>query len=508
MPGDVRYTPYVNMAPPQDPSARNAARRPSLLIPNQAPRSQPRPSHTQFQQRTHMSSAGPQMGPNASFPPHDARSLPSRMWEYSSSAAYPSYVHQLGPDRPVLPPGYGHMIPVHAPMSLAAPGHFVPGPPLPMPAPPGLGRHVLPYQPVHPSGPFWVDQFATVDMTRREHLPQDWHPFVEVVPEQPAHPPVTGGVMAILDYDPKVMIDFVANVSCNFIGLHTPWAKLRSFVERLLKLTRLPSSTIILGLTYLNKRLSLEQRRYEGTHKDPIIDTEDIYKFLAISLVLANKFLDDNNFTNSSWSDITHIDKKELNVAERDWLFRLGYSLHLNPTEQKGWSTWRKAWETWQFDTTGKPSPALLTPVLSRTNSAHSSSPSRPRADIATSRIKSAPMMIRTANISRGAYLTPPISPSFDGSVESEFLSPVTPSSTYAWAPSQPVYPHGNPVSWRPLPNSRNIPMGMYLPPPKQYASFSPHHWESDGTWCECTVCYGNAAFDPTVHPPTWVGMA
>ena len=89
-------------------------------------------------------------------------------------------------------------------------------------------RRIMPY--VHPNRGFWVDQFASVDVNRQEPLPQDWHPFVDVPPvPQPA---VTGGVMAILDYDLKVMAEFVANVSCNFINLHKPWTALTLFVEK------------------------------------------------------------------------------------------------------------------------------------------------------------------------------------------------------------------------------------------------------------------------------------
>jgi hypothetical protein len=371
-------------------------------------------------------------------------------------------------------------------------------------------RRIMPY--IHPNRGFWVDQFASVDVNRQEPLPQDWHPFVDAPPV--AQPAVTGGVMAILDYDLKVMADFVANVSCNFINLHKPWTALTLFVEKVLNQTRLPSSTVILGITYLAKRLRLESPPYDEDPTAPLIPTTQLYEYLTISFMLANKFLDDNTFTNTSWSDISGIVRHDLNVSERDWLKKLGYSLHLNPLEQKGWSTWRKAWETWQFDATGKTTPSLLTPVLSRTNSAVSSpqcngglsSPYQPPFPSTSVGWSSKTLSQNTA------YLTPPISPTFDSSVDIDFFSPITPPSNYQWPPSNPAY-HPTQQPWRPLPNTRNIPMGVYPPPvplfQKPLPPHATHFWETEhgsrSPWCECSFCLGN---EYAVPPPKWINMA
>jgi hypothetical protein len=202
------------------------------------------------------------------------------------------------------------------PPGLTIPSRFVNGPQPMSAAPPRLpDRRIVPYG--HPARGFWVDQFASVDVHRREPLPQDWHPFVDYS-EPPPQLPVTGGVMAILDYDLKVMADFVANVSCNFINLPKPWAALTLFVEKVLNQTRLPSSTVILAVTYLAKRLTYDTPISEDPNA-PLIPTGKLYEYLTMSLVLANKFLDDNTFTNTSWSDISGIARTDINVLERDW---------------------------------------------------------------------------------------------------------------------------------------------------------------------------------------------
>ena len=517
MPGDVRYAPYVNMAP-QDHAVRPVGFRPHRLAtgmsyhqhqhlyqqppPPAPPTQQQHHQSPAYFQGTHIPIGGHKMVPTAPMYPLDARSLSSRGWEYSS----PGYTYYTPPlsNGSLSQSGVNPMIP--PPAALVSQSRYVPtiaaGPPrLP-------DRHIMPYG--HPNRGFWVDQFASVDVNRQEPLPQDWHPFVDAPPV--IQPVVTGGVMAILDYDLKVMAEFVANVSCNFINLHKPWAALTLFVEKVLNQTRLPSSTVILGITYLAKRLSLELPSYEVDPTAPLIPTTQLYEYLTISFILANKFLDDNTFTNTSWSDISGIVRHDLNVSERDWLKKLGYSLHLNPLEKKGWSTWRKAWETWQFDATGKTSPSFLTPVLSRSNSAVSSpqcndglsSPHQPP-------FPSSSLGWSSKTSSQTAYLTPPISPTFDSSIDIDFLSPITPPSNYQWPPSKPVYNPSQP-SWRPLPNTRNIPMGVYPPVPlfqKPLPPHATHFWETENgsrsPWCECNFCLG---YDHTVPRPKWINMA
>lgn len=496
MPGDVRYAPYVNMAP-HDPSLRPVGFRPHRFTAGvpyaQQPQSQqPHRHHSPlYYQGTRIPVGGHQLAPTTPGYSLDGRSnSTSRAWEYSS-------------------PGYSYFTPPASNGSMSQPvaNPMVPVIPYSRYGPPRLpDRRIVPYG--HPTRGFWVDQFASIDVNRREPLPLDWHPFVDTASDPPpSQPAVTGGVMAVPDYDLKVMAEFVANVSCNFINLAKPWGTLISFVERLLNQARLPSSTVILGLTYLAKRLAtMEAPEYEGDPTAPLIPTAKLYEYLTISLILANKFLDDNTFTNTSWSDITGIPRHDLNVAEREWLKALGYALHLNPTEQKGWSTWRKAWETWQFDATGKGSP-LLTPVLSRSNSSGSS---RQGNTSSPATFPSTAVGKWTGSKSQNtAYLTPPISPTFDQSID-DFLSPVTPPSNYQWPPASTSV-HPSQLAWRPLPNTRNVPMSAYVPVPTLQkfvpVQHSSHYWDLEkgcgSPWDDYSLAVVNSA-----HRPKWYGMA
>lgn len=515
MPGDVRYTPYVNMAP-QDPTVRPFGGRPRFApaMPphqHQFQHQQQQQLHHQspaYYQATHIPVGGVHMVPSPIYA-MDGRSHSSRGREYSSpiSAGY-SYFTPPASNGLMSHSVAGQMIP---PPGLTMQPRFVNGPqPMPV-APPRLpDRRIMPYG--HPQRGFFVDQFASVDVFRREPLPQDWHPFVDYS-EPPSQPAVTGGVMAILDYDVKVMAEFVANVGCNFINLPKPWAALTSFVEKVLNQTRLPSSTVILAITYLAKRLTYDTPISDDPNA-PLIETSKLYEYLTMSLILANKFLDDNTFTNTSWSDISGIARKDINVMERDWLWKTDYRLHVNPVEQKGWSTWRKAWETWQFDATGKGSPSLLSPVLSRTNSSVSSPQSNgPRSP---SRFAPSNLVRMSKNqFQNDAYLTPPVSPTFDSSSDSDFFSPVTPPPYNQWQPLMNPSYHPAQLSWRPLSNARNVPLSVYpqVPiiqkpiPPRLSSNFWEPEKGSGSPWCECAGCHGNPTFNHTPHRPNWIGM-
>ncbi|KAG4306215.1 hypothetical protein PORY_000203 [Pneumocystis oryctolagi] len=63
------------------------------------------------------------------------------------------------------------------------------------------------------------------------------------------------------------------------------------------------------------------------------------YRLLTIALILGNKFLDDNTYTNKTWSEITGIFVKEIHVMEAEFLANIHYSLLVSKTQ----------WEDWQI---------------------------------------------------------------------------------------------------------------------------------------------------------------
>ncbi|KAF2717061.1 hypothetical protein K431DRAFT_233948 [Polychaeton citri CBS 116435] len=193
----------------------------------------------------------------------------------------------------------------------------------------------------------------------------------QVVKEEKA----TGGVSAKLDYDMERMTDFVTDATQSMYGFHQSpicladidvtrsfqqnvhsQPSFRKWVHQVLSATRLPSATILLSLHYLNDRLT------NMPHSVQRGDNQ-VYRLLAVALILGSKFLDDNTFINRSWSDVTAIKVTELNMLEMKWLSLIRYELHVDPTDPKGLPVWLDAWKKYDATQTAKQQQARLSPL-------------------------------------------------------------------------------------------------------------------------------------------------
>ncbi|KAJ5132705.1 hypothetical protein N7448_006863 [Penicillium atrosanguineum] len=118
----------------------------------------------------------------------------------------------------------------------------------------------------------------------------------------------------------------------------------RKYVYQILSSTRLPSSTILLGLFYLSCRMRMlsAQRVFQT-------GSGQIYRMLTVALLLGSKFLDDNTFQNKSWAEVSNIPVSELNKMELEWLFAFEWKIHDRIYDQQdGFVSWRRHWETWR----------------------------------------------------------------------------------------------------------------------------------------------------------------
>ncbi|KAF9549356.1 hypothetical protein EC957_004271 [Mortierella hygrophila] len=110
----------------------------------------------------------------------------------------------------------------------------------------------------------------------------------------------------------------------------------RKFCLKVLSATQLSSSVILLSLKYIQKLLK----------NNPSIHGQQgsEFRLFTVSLMLANKFLDDNTFTNKTWSDVTGISVKEINVMEMEFLNQVQFSLYVSEAE---YLDWLHSLETW-----------------------------------------------------------------------------------------------------------------------------------------------------------------
>ncbi|CAI4216285.1 unnamed protein product [Parascedosporium putredinis] len=116
----------------------------------------------------------------------------------------------------------------------------------------------------------------------------------------------------------------------------------RKFVTQILTSTRLPSTTILLGLNYLAKRVNTCKSQ------GPFKATEgQVWRLLTVSLLLGSKFLDDNTFQNRSWSEVSGIAVSELNALETEWLASCHWQLYVNLDKSNDYQAWLDNWKEW-----------------------------------------------------------------------------------------------------------------------------------------------------------------
>ncbi|KAI3331431.1 hypothetical protein HD806DRAFT_518457 [Xylariaceae sp. AK1471] len=154
-----------------------------------------------------------------------------------------------------------------------------------------------------------------------------------------------GGVCAVLDYETDMMAEYVADMATRIViprSIVTP--AFRKFVNQILTSTRLPSTTVLLGMNYLAKHMNMH--KHAGTYN--AVSEGELWKMLTVALLLGSKFLDDNTFQNRSWSDVSGIAVTELNIMETKWLLDMDWVLYVNLDRSHDYDAWLQSWKQYQ----------------------------------------------------------------------------------------------------------------------------------------------------------------
>jgi hypothetical protein len=147
-----------------------------------------------------------------------------------------------------------------------------------------------------------------------------------------------------LDYDMDLMANFVADMSQKLVTPDSaPTSQFRKYVSQILSSTRLPSSTIMLGLFYLSSRMKQVNDCGQSTSS-----SGTVYRMLTTCLLLGSKFLDDNTFQNRSWAEVSSIPVHELNMMELEWLTDFNWEIHGMMYEDKGFFMWVEHWHAYE----------------------------------------------------------------------------------------------------------------------------------------------------------------
>ncbi|KAI8876477.1 hypothetical protein K501DRAFT_262099 [Backusella circina FSU 941] len=124
------------------------------------------------------------------------------------------------------------------------------------------------------------------------------------------------------------------------IDRHTAF---KLFCQKLLKATQISTTCVLLALFYIY-RLRATYPSIRGSMGSEV-------RLFTTALVLANKFLDDNTFTNKTWSDVSNIAVKELNIMELEFLSALNYQIYISHTHFFQWTTQCQHWTSQLFHT-------------------------------------------------------------------------------------------------------------------------------------------------------------
>ncbi|KAF2728032.1 hypothetical protein EJ04DRAFT_120213 [Polyplosphaeria fusca] len=108
-----------------------------------------------------------------------------------------------------------------------------------------------------------------------------------------------------------------------------PTPGFRKWVATILTTTQVAQNVILLALlfVYRLKQINPSVKGKPGSE----------YRLLTVALMLGNKFLDDNTYTNKTWAEVSGISVQEVHIMEVEFLSNMRYSLF---TSKKKWEEW------------------------------------------------------------------------------------------------------------------------------------------------------------------------
>ncbi|KAI0358891.1 hypothetical protein OH77DRAFT_1420377 [Trametes cingulata] len=101
------------------------------------------------------------------------------------------------------------------------------------------------------------------------------------------------------------------------------------FMQKVLETTQVSQSVIVLSLRYIYR---LKARNPYTTGQ-----AGSEYRVAIAALMLANKFVDDNTYTNKTWSEVSGIELSEVNRMEREFLLGIDFGLYVDKTTYESW---------------------------------------------------------------------------------------------------------------------------------------------------------------------------
>ncbi|GIJ83839.1 hypothetical protein Asppvi_002669 [Aspergillus pseudoviridinutans] len=105
----------------------------------------------------------------------------------------------------------------------------------------------------------------------------------------------------------------------------------KKWVTNILSTTQVSQNVILLALMFIYrlKKFNPAVRGKKGSE----------FRLMTIALMLGNKFLDDNTYTNKTWAEVSGIPVQEIHVMEVEFLSNVRYNLYASEEEWAQWHT-------------------------------------------------------------------------------------------------------------------------------------------------------------------------
>ncbi|KAI1393161.1 uncharacterized protein F4822DRAFT_435569 [Hypoxylon trugodes] len=108
-----------------------------------------------------------------------------------------------------------------------------------------------------------------------------------------------------------------------------PCPAYKQWVNKILSTTQVTQNVILLALLFVY-RLKKVNPKVNGSPGSE-------YRLLTVALMLGNKFLDDNTYTNHTWAEVSSISVKEIHIMEVEFLSNMRYGLLTSKEEWEDW---------------------------------------------------------------------------------------------------------------------------------------------------------------------------
>ncbi|XP_028754181.1 cyclin-U2-1-like [Neltuma alba] len=115
---------------------------------------------------------------------------------------------------------------------------------------------------------------------------------------------------------------------CKSIGIsifdcrEIPDLTIQSYLERISRYTRAGPSVYVVAYVYID--------RFCQNNPGFRINSRNVHRLLITTIMVASKYVEDMNYKNSYFARVGGLTTKELNDLEVEFLFMMGFKLHVN----------------------------------------------------------------------------------------------------------------------------------------------------------------------------------